>query len=332
MKGGITAYPAINLGVWDGQEVIGYYNYFEQRIELYGLEGQDSTLLIPIHQNGPDGIGNVSKFYLLENKLFAFSNATLFVFNEKGSVLDKSPWLRVNEDSSSIVKTYRLRETLHNNNLSSHQARDSFLYLNFVRWDIAITDPAYYLSNPHAVVRYNMHSHTFQPLPITYPKQLVEHIHTISNTSDGRPQVDVNGDTVVYNFKYHDEVYRLVDGHVENFSIPSKYFPESDPRVLNGMSTNQAFKEVNRFSPIQYDPYRNIYIRYQSKYSTILEDKQPSITFLNIDLEIIDEVLLPLQLKPVFFFRPDAIYAAVHDNFLPDENHLRFRPIYVEWE
>ena len=70
----------------------------------------------------------------------------------------------------------------------------------------------------------------------------------------------------------------------------------------------------------------------QSKFSTILEDKQPSITLLNMDLEIIDELLLPLQLKPVFFFRSEAIYAAVLDKYLPDEDHLRFRPIYVEWE
>lgn len=332
MKGGIVLYAGINLGTWYEQEVLGYYNYFEERIELYSLENQDSIALIPIQQEGPEAVGNFSNFYLINNLIYVHSGSNFYVLNGDGEVVDKSSWMRYSDDSSSLVKAYRLWETVHNTNLSSYQPGDSFLYLNFLRADESMDSPGYYLDNPNPIVKYNIRTHAFTPLPISYPKQIVDNIHTISNSGGGRPHVDVHGDTVVYNFRYHDEIYQFVENKVRTVSIPSKYFPESDPAILNAMDKKEAYKIANWFDPVLYDPYRNLYLRSQAATNFFSEGKSPSISLINTDLELIIEMEMPAELKLVFFFRPEAIYVAVHPDYLPDENHLRFRPIYVEME
>ena len=332
MKGGATNHFTFNVGSWYGKDVIGYFNRYENCIELYGIENQDSVARIPIAQEGPDAVGTISWFFLIDNLLYTEFNSTFYCINENGEVVDRSDWLRFNDDSSAMVSTYKLLYTVNNSNLSSHQAADSFLYLNFIRKDISSKDPAYYLENPHAIVKYNVKTHLFEPLPVKYPEQVVENMHTIWVTGNGYPQVDVHGDTVVYNFRYHDEVYRLVDGKVEVVTIPSTFFPESDPTVLNAMEQMEAFNTASGFYPIQYDPYRNLYVRYQSQYNTIANGGQLSLSLINMDLVLVAEVELPVELGYAFFFRPEAIYVAVLDKYLPDEEHLRFRPIYVEWE
>ncbi len=332
MEGGIVAFPNLCTGVWEGEDVIGYYNYFEKRIELYGIESQDSVLMIPIRQEGPDAVGDIGKFYLINNKIATHCNQSFFLLDRNGAIVDKSPWSRLDSSENALVKAYRLQFTTSNNNQSSYQEQDSFFYLNFIRRDIDNSNPAYYLENPYPIVRYNYRDHSFLPVSFSYPKQVVENIHTIGYTSDGCPQVDVQGDTLVFNFQLHDEIYSLINGELYEKTIPSTFFPESDPKALNAMDKNLAFRSINRFFPVQYDPYRNLYIRFQMKVNSISTEQQPSLTVLSSSLEEIDEVLLPNDLNPIFFFRPEAIYAAVKPDYLPDENHLRFRPIYVEME
>ena len=332
MQGGTIAYRVLNVGNWYGEEVLGYYNQYESCIELYGIENQDSVARIPIEQEGPNAIGAVSELFFINNLLYANVNSTFYAINDEGEVVDQSDWMRFSDDSSEAVKAYRLWYALFNNNQSAHQPQDSFLYLNFIRKDKPMDDPDYYLDNPHAIVKYNTSTHLFDPLPVQYPEQIVENIHTIWVTGLGSPQVDVHGDTVVYNFRYHDEVYRLVDGKVQVVTIPSTFFPESDPTVLNAMEQMEAFNTASGFYPIQYDPYRNLYVRYQSQYNTIANGGQLSLSLINMDLVLVAEVELPVELGYAFFFRPEAIYVAVLDKYLPDENHLRFRPIYVERE
>jgi len=331
MKGGTTLYAAINVGTWYGEDVLGYYNYFEERLELYSIDNQDSITVIPIQKEGPDAVGNFSRFYLIDDLIYVHSKSIFYVLNGDGEVVDKSPWMRFNEESNN-VKSYRLWETVHSTNLSSYQPKDSFLYLNYLRADESMDDPRYYTDNPHPIVKYDIRSHLFTPLPVKYPDQIIENIHTIGNTGGGRPQVDVHGDTVVYNFRYHDDIYQFTGNKVNAVSIPSSYFPESNPNVLNSMDKKEAYKTANWFDPIQYDPYRNLYIRSQAVSNFFYEGKSPSISIISTDLKLLEEVEIPKDLKLVFFFRPEAIYIAVHPDYLSDENNLRFRPIYVEWE
>jgi len=173
MDGGTTVIPGINTGYWMGQEVVGYYNYFEHRIELYDLETQDSVLSIPIQQEGPNGVGNISTFYFFENKIAAYNANFFYLLDAKGNVLERSPWVRDNTDSSSIVKIYRLHYTYTNNNLSSHQSQDSFLYLNYVRWDESMSDPDYYTASEKVWALPNLFTRVYTRLEVVWnPKAL----------------------------------------------------------------------------------------------------------------------------------------------------------------
>ena len=138
MKGGSTDHFTYSVGEWYGKEVIGYYNRFENCVELYSIENQDSVARIPIAQEGPNGIGTFTRFNLIGNQLYAVCDFKLKVINKRGAVVDQSDWKRFNDDKSSTVKSYRLHYALPNNNLSSHQPQDSFFYLNFIRKDIFI--------------------------------------------------------------------------------------------------------------------------------------------------------------------------------------------------
>jgi len=160
-------------------------------------------------------------------------------------------------------------------------------------------------------------------LPIPYPEQVVENIATIANTGNGSPQIDVHGDTIVYNLLYHDEIYRFIDNEITVHTVPSQFYPESDPAMLNAMPSREAFKKVNRFSAIQYDPYRNLYMLFHYN-KTGGREQRPSVTFLSTDLKVIAEVLLPEQLRTIFFFRPEAIYAAVASSYLGLPQKVRF--------
>jgi len=332
MKGGATNHFTFNVGSWYGKDVIGYFNRYENCIELYGIENQDSVARIPIAQEGPDAAGTFTRFNIIDNLIYAVYDFNLNVINGSGEVIDRSDWKRFSDDSTVMAKSYRLSYSLPNNNQSSHQPQDSFFYLNFIPKDISMKEPEFYLDNPHAIVKYNIHTHLFDPLPVKYPEQIVENMHTIWVTGIGHPQVDVHGDTVVYNFRLHDEVYRLIDGKVEKATIPSAYYPESDPIELNALEPYEAFSTASGFYPIQYDPYRNLYVRYQYQYNSVANGEQLSLSLINMDLELVAEVELPVELGSACFFRPEAIYVAVLDKYLPDEEHLRFRPIFVDME
>jgi len=293
------------------------------KIDFYNLENQSLYKRIHLKNDGPNGVGRrVFGFevFSMDSIFLSSSNMNLNLINSDGEVLDKIPYININEGIGLLQIT-----STYNKNLAF---KNGLVY----GYTGLVGDPSGWdqnqLSKWNIEVQIDPSTKGIKLLPITYPNDYFQ--EGIKNWELSRIY---DGKKFIYSFCADHYLYSTTD-----FSTITKTLAKSDYfEKISSMSKNIGISEYQKYlienpsyKSLVYDKYREVYYRFCDLATEFNENDnvekiikyrpKQSIVILDKDLKKIGEKLLPeksFKLDNYFIVR-EGLYISNNTPFNKD--------------
>jgi hypothetical protein len=304
----------------NGKSYLTFKNSFDE-ILFYELESGKFLFKIEIEKEGPNGILNVTGYYVEDfNNIYVTSIALtrLTKIDTGGAVLQKIEYAKTANTGYQVIPNYGSISTIY----TPLVIIDKNLYIT--------QQPSPNFSSPAKTpvsVMIDTLNRTFTALPFYFP----EKIHGLGFydvfSSLTRLSRDFNGKEFIYSFSFDENIQVASVNHenIRNIPAKSRYINkirvEKRPDNIDVTLVMKKDMEIAAYGNLIYDKYRDVYYRlaypedelengldYRS--ITPFGRKKFSIIILDKNCNVIGETLFPefVYCSKILFVHKDGLY------------------------
>lgn len=307
-----------------GREYLSFLNYRTNQILFYDLSNCDFLFKIDLPVEGPDGVAQVTGFYIKDfDDIYISSSAYsgLIKVDTTCRIVQKIPY-ETTSTGYQVLPSYTP---------SSHPYIAPVIINNRIYITQNALERFHSLDDTPLSVMIDTVQKTCEGVPLTYgiltDKELQSNDVMFSRIFDGKEFVYsfyVNEDIIVTSIDHFD---------IKRIKVKSKYVDHPAEKQEDSEKGPQLNLELARYGDLIYDPYREVYYRFVYP-ETALDDsinwwgkavygrKKFSVIILNKEFQIIGETLFPESIynSYSFFVHKDGLYISRDYQMLYDQS------------
>jgi len=270
------------------------YNHFDHALQFIDLNNKETKQTIKLERDGPNRIKTISEIFVTEDKIFLKTVPEWIIIDYEGQVLNRVNYSNLTEelDNEYVIDggftiSYTVKKELSPDQKS--------VYMRLYPVNLEANTPEFYKAALFCKVNIENKSVEIDPF-LPYPELFRSGINY--GILD-KPSIIELENRLVYSFPNHSTIY-VYD--FNDSSITANKVNSTKIESLVEINQNGSLRDIikssfrsNRYHPITYDKYRDLYYRFTRVKNEIKDENEYYLQIIDNKFEIIKEIYFPYE-------------------------------------